>query len=101
LGGCLDANVSLPNTFDIIDVKDPKIPFYCALKNMRPSLMIVMYTNFRNLNVRFFVLVRLHDPKHVHVWTKKIKNDIMKDENDFRMFKVPQWVLVKKTNKLG
>jgi hypothetical protein len=67
------AKVSLPNTFDIIDVKDPKISFYCVLKNMRPSLMIVMYTNFRDLNVRFFVIVKLHDPKLVHVWTKKQK----------------------------
>jgi len=59
--------------FDIIDVKNPKIFFYCVLKNMKPSLMIVMYTNFRDFNLRFFVLVRLHDPKLVHVWTKKKK----------------------------
>jgi hypothetical protein len=32
---------------------------------------------------------------------KKTKNDVMKDEIDFKMFKVPWWVLVKKTNKLG
>jgi hypothetical protein len=32
---------------------------------------------------------------------KKTKNDVMKDENDLKMFKVPQRVLMKKTNKLG
>jgi hypothetical protein len=48
--------VYLPNMFDIIDVKYPKIIFYCLLKNMKPSLMIVMYTNFRDLNVNFLFL---------------------------------------------
>jgi hypothetical protein len=67
---------------------------------MRPSLTIVMYTNFKDLHLKKLIFVKLHDPKLIHVWTQK-RFDVMKDENDFKMFKVPRWVLMKRTNKLG
>ncbi len=46
--------------------------------------------HFRDINVGDFVFVRLHDLEHVLRWMGRMKNNILKDENDdfFRRLRV-------------
>ncbi len=54
----------LPNTFDVIDAKDPIIPPYYGPKNMKPFVRIVVHTPLRTLmQETLFKIVRSHNPK--------------------------------------
>jgi hypothetical protein len=48
------------------------------------------YMHFKDINVGDFVFVRLYDLEHVFMWMGRVKNNILKDENDefFRRLKV-------------
>jgi hypothetical protein len=70
---------SLSTMMDVVDLEDPIQILYCGPKNMRP---LTTYTPFRNLNVGDFVLLKLHDPDFVPLWTGRIEGDVIKDEKE-------------------
>ncbi len=64
--------------------------------------LLTAYKPFKDINVEGFVLVRLHDPGLVLLWTGIVEGDVVKDENNdyFKMVKLQWWVLVKKGSNL-
>jgi len=63
------AKASLSTIMDIDNTKDPIWFPYCGPKNMRP---LTTYAPFRDLNVGDFMFVKLHDPNHIPLWTRRI-----------------------------
>jgi hypothetical protein len=68
---------------------------------MHPSLSTIGYTPFCDLFVGNFVLVQLSDPIVNHVWMKRAKIDVVKDQENENYIKVyvQWWVPMRKGAK--
>jgi hypothetical protein len=86
--------VRIPPIVDV-DLEDPIILPYCGLKNMRPSLKIIVYTLFQNLGLGNFIMVRHANLELYPMGMGRAKNAIVKDEH-YENLHVQWWVSMKK-----
>jgi len=73
IGGFNYAKASLPFIMEVINSKDLVMYLNCGPKNLKPTLVYILFKDF---NIGKFVFMRPHDLVLVLVWMRRTQSDV-------------------------